>query len=43
MILNELVVGVVGLEVENFREKYIEISLEELREIVTFIFEEYTS
>ncbi|XP_004430471.1 PREDICTED: TELO2-interacting protein 1 homolog [Ceratotherium simum simum] len=43
MILNELVAGAAGLEVENLHEKHIETSPEELREIVTSILEEYTS
>ncbi|XP_034497737.1 TELO2-interacting protein 1 homolog isoform X2 [Ailuropoda melanoleuca] len=43
MILNELVVGAAGLEVENLHENHIKTSPEELREIVTSILEEYTS
>lgn len=43
MILNELVAGAAGLEVENLHEKHIKTSPEELREIVTSILEEYTS
>ncbi|XP_007932847.1 TELO2-interacting protein 1 homolog [Orycteropus afer afer] len=43
MILNELVVGAVGLEVEDLHKKQIQTSPEELREIVTSILEEYTS
>lgn len=43
MILNELVAGAAGLEVENLHEKHIQTSPEELREIVTSILEEYTS
>ncbi|XP_070103826.1 TELO2-interacting protein 1 homolog isoform X2 [Equus caballus] len=43
MILNELVAGAAGLEVENLHEKHTETSPEELREIVTSILEEYTS
>lgn len=43
MILNELVVGAAGLEVENLHENHIKTSPEELREIVTAILEEYIS
>ncbi|XP_004393230.1 PREDICTED: TELO2-interacting protein 1 homolog [Odobenus rosmarus divergens] len=43
MILNELVVGAAGLEVENLHENHIKTSPEELREIVTSLLEEYTS
>ncbi|KAI5770445.1 TTI1 [Gulo gulo luscus] len=43
MILNELVVGATGLEVENLHENHIKTSPEELKEIVTAILEEYTS
>ncbi|XP_036085317.1 TELO2-interacting protein 1 homolog isoform X3 [Rousettus aegyptiacus] len=43
MILNELVTGAAGLEVENLHEKHIKTSPEELREIVTSILEEYMS
>ncbi|XP_022349686.1 TELO2-interacting protein 1 homolog [Enhydra lutris kenyoni] len=43
MILNELVVGAAGLEVENLHENHIKTSPEELKEIVTTILEEYTS
>ncbi|ELK04175.1 TELO2-interacting protein 1 homolog [Pteropus alecto] len=43
MILNELVAGAAGLEVENLHEKHIKTSSEDLREIVTSILEEYTS
>ncbi|XP_030876831.1 TELO2-interacting protein 1 homolog isoform X4 [Leptonychotes weddellii] len=43
MILNELVVGAAGLEVENLHENHIKTSPEDLREIVTSILEEYTS
>ncbi|KAG8517828.1 TELO2-interacting protein 1 [Galemys pyrenaicus] len=43
MILNELVVGAAGLEVEHLHEQHIRTNPEELREIVTSIFEEYTS
>lgn len=43
MIVNELVVGAAGLEVENLHEKHIKTSPEELREIVTSLLEEYTS
>nr|KAF6472803.1 TELO2 interacting protein 1 [Molossus molossus] len=43
MILNELVAGAAGLEVENLHEKHIKTSSEELREIVTSLLEEYTS
>lgn len=43
MILNELVTGAAGLEVENLHEKHIKTNPEELREIVTSILEEYTS
>lgn len=43
MILNELVAGAAGLEVENLHEKHIKTSPEELREIVTSLLEEYTS
>ncbi|XP_037351181.1 TELO2-interacting protein 1 homolog isoform X2 [Talpa occidentalis] len=43
MILNELVVGAAGLEVEHLHEKHTRTNPEELREIVTSIFEEYTS
>ncbi|XP_012610445.2 TELO2-interacting protein 1 homolog isoform X2 [Microcebus murinus] len=43
MILNELVTGAAGLEVEDLHEKHIKTSPEELREIVTSILEEYTS
>lgn len=43
MILNELVAGAAGLEVENLHENHIKTSTEELREIVTSILEEYTS
>ncbi|XP_008054707.1 TELO2-interacting protein 1 homolog [Carlito syrichta] len=43
MILNELVAGAAGLEVEDLHEKHIKTSPEELREIVTSILEEYTS
>ncbi|XP_003983528.2 TELO2-interacting protein 1 homolog [Felis catus] len=43
MILNELVAGAAGLEVENLHEKHIKTSPDELREIVTSILEEYTS
>ncbi|XP_047397176.1 TELO2-interacting protein 1 homolog [Sciurus carolinensis] len=41
MILNELVTGAAGLEVEDLHEKHTETSPEELREIVTSILEEY--
>ncbi|XP_037667818.1 TELO2-interacting protein 1 homolog [Choloepus didactylus] len=43
MILNELIVGAAGLEVEDIHEKHIKTSPEELREIVTSILEEYTN
>ncbi|XP_025732354.2 TELO2-interacting protein 1 homolog isoform X1 [Callorhinus ursinus] len=43
MILNELVVGAAGLEVENLHENHIKTSPEEMREIVTSLLEEYTS
>ncbi|KAM5304977.1 TELO2-interacting protein 1 homolog [Glossophaga mutica] len=43
MILNELVAGAAGLEVENLHENHIKASPEELREIVTSLLEEYTS
>nr|XP_003467697.1 TELO2-interacting protein 1 homolog isoform X1 [Cavia porcellus] len=43
MILNELVTGAAGLEVENLHEKHIKASPEELREIVTSLLEVYTS
>ncbi|XP_003787632.1 TELO2-interacting protein 1 homolog [Otolemur garnettii] len=43
MILNELIAGAAGLEVEDLHEKHIKTSPEELREIVTSILEEYTS
>ncbi|XP_045837587.1 TELO2-interacting protein 1 homolog [Meles meles] len=43
MILNELVVGAAGLEVENLHENHLKTSPEELKEIVTAILEEYTS
>lgn len=43
MVLNELVVGAAGLEVENLHEKHIKTSPEELSKIVTSILEEYTS
>ncbi|XP_059262968.1 TELO2-interacting protein 1 homolog [Mustela nigripes] len=43
MILNELVVGAAGLEVENLHENHIKTSPEELKDIVTTILEEYTS
>lgn len=43
MILNELVIGAAGLDVEDLHEKHIKTSPEELREIVTSILEEYTS
>lgn len=43
MILNELVIGAAGLEVEDFHDKHVKISPEELREIVMSILEEYTS
>ncbi|XP_003936418.1 TELO2-interacting protein 1 homolog isoform X1 [Saimiri boliviensis] len=43
MILNELVTGAAGLEVEDLHEKHIKTNAEELREIVTSILEEYTS
>nr|XP_010959048.1 TELO2-interacting protein 1 homolog [Camelus bactrianus]XP_045376908.1 TELO2-interacting protein 1 homolog [Camelus bactrianus] len=43
MILNELIVGAAGLEVENLHERHIKTSLEDLREIVTSILEEYIS
>nr|XP_002806811.3 TELO2-interacting protein 1 homolog isoform X1 [Callithrix jacchus]XP_035154466.2 TELO2-interacting protein 1 homolog isoform X1 [Callithrix jacchus]XP_035154467.2 TELO2-interacting protein 1 homolog isoform X1 [Callithrix jacchus]XP_035154468.2 TELO2-interacting protein 1 homolog isoform X1 [Callithrix jacchus]XP_035154469.2 TELO2-interacting protein 1 homolog isoform X1 [Callithrix jacchus]XP_054111307.1 TELO2-interacting protein 1 homolog isoform X1 [Callithrix jacchus]XP_054111308.1 TE len=43
MILNELVTGAAGLEVEDLHEKHIKTNPEELREIVTSILEEYTS
>ncbi|XP_036899933.1 TELO2-interacting protein 1 homolog isoform X2 [Sturnira hondurensis] len=43
MILNELVAGAAGLEVENLHENHIKTSPEELREIVTSLLEEYTS
>ncbi|XP_032206592.1 TELO2-interacting protein 1 homolog isoform X2 [Mustela erminea] len=43
MILNELVVGAAGLEVENLHENHIKTSPEELKEIVTTVLEEYTS
>ncbi|KAF0874318.1 TELO2-interacting protein 1 homolog isoform X1 [Crocuta crocuta] len=43
MILNELVVGAAGLEVDNLHDKHIKPSPEELREIVTSVLEEYTS
>ncbi|XP_077025118.1 TELO2-interacting protein 1 homolog isoform X2 [Tamandua tetradactyla] len=43
MILNELIVGAAGLEVEDLHENHIKTSPEELREIVTSILEEYTS
>lgn len=43
MILNELVTGAAGLEVENLHEKHMKTSPEELREIVTSILQEYTS
>ncbi|XP_054323786.1 TELO2-interacting protein 1 homolog [Pongo pygmaeus] len=43
MILNELVTGAAGLEVEDLYEKRIKTNPEELREIVTSILEEYTS
>ncbi|KAL0595059.1 TELO2-interacting protein 1-like protein [Plecturocebus cupreus] len=43
MILNELVTGASGLEVEDLHEKHIKTNPEELREIVTSILEEYTS
>ncbi|XP_045384558.1 TELO2-interacting protein 1 homolog isoform X1 [Lemur catta] len=43
MILNELVAGAAGLEMEDLHEKHIKTSPEELRDIVTSILEEYTS
>ncbi|KAL2763722.1 TELO2-interacting protein 1-like protein [Daubentonia madagascariensis] len=43
MILNELIAGAAGLEVEDLHEKHIKTSPEELREIVTSILEDYTS
>ncbi|KAM8774914.1 TELO2-interacting protein 1 homolog isoform 1-T1 [Rhynchonycteris naso] len=43
MILNELVTGAAGLDVENLYEKHTKTSPEELREIVTSLLEEYTS
>ncbi|XP_063576523.1 TELO2-interacting protein 1 homolog isoform X1 [Pongo abelii] len=43
MILNELVTGAAGLEVEDLYKKRIKTNPEELREIVTSILEEYTS
>lgn len=43
MILNELIIGAAGLEVENLHEKHVKTSPEELREIVTSVLEEYTS
>ncbi|XP_053429653.1 TELO2-interacting protein 1 homolog isoform X1 [Nycticebus coucang] len=43
MILNELVAGAAGPEVEDLHENHIKTSPEELREIVTSILEEYTS
>ncbi|XP_069844423.1 TELO2-interacting protein 1 homolog [Dipodomys merriami] len=43
MILNELVIGAAGLEMEDLHEKHTGTNLEELREIVTSILEEYTS
>ncbi|XP_020028084.1 TELO2-interacting protein 1 homolog isoform X2 [Castor canadensis] len=43
MILNELITGAAGLEVEDLHEKYTERSPEELREVVASILEEYTS
>ncbi|KAM4842704.1 LOW QUALITY PROTEIN: TELO2-interacting protein 1 homolog [Thomomys bottae] len=42
MILNELVIGAAGLELEDLHEN-TRTSLQELREIVTSILEEYTS
>ncbi|XP_004867847.1 TELO2-interacting protein 1 homolog isoform X1 [Heterocephalus glaber] len=43
MILNELVTGAAGLEVEDLQEKHTKTSPEELREIVTSLLELYTS
>ncbi|KAM9250147.1 TELO2-interacting protein 1 homolog isoform 1-T1 [Dugong dugon] len=43
MIINELVAGAAGLEVEDLHKKHIQTSPEELREIVTSVLEEYTS
>ncbi|XP_037020545.2 TELO2-interacting protein 1 homolog isoform X2 [Artibeus jamaicensis] len=43
MILNELVAGAAGLDVESLHENHIKTSPEELREIVTSLLEEYTS
>ncbi|XP_069351679.1 TELO2-interacting protein 1 homolog [Eulemur rufifrons] len=43
MILNELVAGAAGLEMEDLHEKHTKTSPEELRDIVTSILEEYTS
>ncbi|XP_049635097.1 TELO2-interacting protein 1 homolog [Suncus etruscus] len=43
MILNELVIGAAGLEVEDLHDKQVKISPEELRKIVMSILEEYTS
>ncbi|XP_028745080.1 TELO2-interacting protein 1 homolog [Peromyscus leucopus] len=43
MILNELVVGAAGLDVEDIHNKRTSIGPEELREIVKSILEEYTS
>ncbi|KAM9590071.1 TELO2-interacting protein 1 homolog [Trichechus inunguis] len=43
MIVNELVAGAAGLEVEDLHKNHIQTSPEELREIVTSVLEEYTS
>lgn len=43
MILNELVTGAAGLEVDNLHGKHTKTSPEELREIVTSLLEVYTS
>nr|XP_004666737.2 TELO2-interacting protein 1 homolog [Jaculus jaculus]XP_045011789.1 TELO2-interacting protein 1 homolog [Jaculus jaculus] len=43
MILNELVIGAAGLDVEDIHEKCSETGPEELRGIVASILEEYTS
>ncbi|KAM6162974.1 TELO2-interacting protein 1 homolog [Rhynchocyon petersi] len=43
MILNELVIGAAGLEVDDLHKKHTQVSPEELREIVVSMVEEYTS
>ncbi|XP_027277054.1 TELO2-interacting protein 1 homolog [Cricetulus griseus] len=43
MILNELVIGAAGLDIEDIHNKRTSIGPEELREIVKSILEEYTS